>query len=82
MQHRRVRTIFSQVVGGAIVKAHADGKDKIGVVHRHIGFVGAVHAEHAHRLPMGAGESAQPHQRTGDRNVQLLRKLQQLCLAR
>ncbi|MNS96440.1 hypothetical protein D3C72_1307390 [compost metagenome] len=63
VQHRRIRTVFRQIVGGAIVKAHADGKNHIGIVHGHIGFIGAMHTQHTQRLTMRGRKSTQPHQR-------------------
>ena len=81
VQHGGVRAVFSEVIGGAIVEAHADGEDHVGMVHGFVGFIGAVHAEHADALAMGAGESAQSHQAAGHRQVQLLRQRQQFGLA-
>ena len=47
----------------AIVEARADRDHHIAIVHRHVGFVHAVHADHADRQFVGAGKTAQPHQR-------------------
>ena len=60
MQHGGVRAVFSEVIGGAIVEAHADGEDHVGMVHGFVGFIGAVHAEHADALAMGAGKAPNP----------------------
>ena len=46
MQHRRIRAVLRQIVGCAIVKTHADGKDDIGVMHRHVGFIRPMHPQH------------------------------------
>ncbi len=59
------------VVGDPVVQARAGGQNHVGVVHRHVGFVGAVHTEHAEELLVGARIGAQPHQRVGDRIVEL-----------
>ncbi|MOA14956.1 hypothetical protein D3C78_1350900 [compost metagenome] len=80
MQHGSVRAVFGQVIGGAIVKTHADGKDHVRVMHGFVGFISPMHAEHTHALAMRAGEGPQPHQGTGDRQIQLLRQFQQLCV--
>src|SRR2546421_8115304 len=34
----------------------------VGVMHRHIGLVRAVHSEHPHPLRVGGGKGAEPHQ--------------------
>ena len=67
VQHSGVRAIFSEIIRGAIVEAHADGENHVGMVHGFVGFIGAVHAEHADALTMGAGEGAQSHQAAGHR---------------
>ena len=62
MQYRRVRTILGQVIGGPVVKANADGKNHVRVVHGHVGFIGAVHPQHPQRLRVCRRESAKSHQ--------------------
>ena len=78
MQHGSVRAILRQVVGGAIVKAHADGKDHIGMMHCHVGFIGAVHTQHPQRLTMGGRERPQPHQRRRNGKVKLFNQFTKL----
>ncbi len=53
----------------AIVEARADADHQVAVVHREIGLVGAVHAEHAEPLRVGRGIGAEPHQRRRDRET-------------
>ena len=53
--------------GDAVVEARADADHHIAIVHRHVGFQRAVHAEHAHPLRIGGRKGAEPHQRRGDR---------------
>ena len=36
--------------GHAIVEPRAEAQDQIGLVHRHIGFIGAVHPQHPQPL--------------------------------
>ena len=52
-----------------VVEARADANHQIGPVHRHIGFIGAVHAQHAQPIGMIGGERAQTHQRRGERRA-------------
>lgn len=50
MHHRCIGTILCQIVSGTIVKADTNSKNDIGIVHRHIGFIGAVHPQHPQAL--------------------------------
>ena len=54
-----------QPAGDAVVEARAHRDHQIAIVHRHIGFVEAVHADHADRQFVGAGKAAQAHQGLG-----------------
>ena len=46
--------------GDPVIEARADADDQVGPVHRHVGFIGAVHAQHAEPfLAMVGGESSQ-----------------------
>ena len=63
--------------GDAVVEARADADHHVAIVHRHVGFQRAVHAEHAHPLRIGGGKGAQPHQRRGDREAGELDQLAQ-----
>ena len=78
MQHGGIRAIFRQVVGGTIVKTHTDGKDHIGVMHRHVGFIGTVHTQHTQRLAVGGGKRPQPHQRRRNRKVEFFNQFTKL----
>jgi hypothetical protein len=49
--------------GDAVIEARPDIDHHVAIMHRHIGFVGAVHAEHAEPMLVGSGEGAEPHQR-------------------
>ena len=55
--------------GDAVVEARADADHHVAIVHRHVGFQRAVHAEHAHPFRIGGGERAEAHQRRGDREA-------------
>jgi hypothetical protein len=59
-------TELLDVAGHAIVETRADGDEHVAMVHRHIGFIGAMHAEHAEELPIGRRIGAKSHQRIGD----------------
>ena len=69
--------------GDPIVEARADGDHQIAIVHRPVGFPGAVHAKHAEPLLIGGREGAEPHQRRGDGKAGELHELaQQLARGR
>ncbi len=62
MQNSGIWAVLCQIVSGAIVKADTDSKNHIRVMHRHIGFVGTVHSQHAQCLTMRCRKRSQPHQ--------------------
>ena len=62
----RARRERIEPAGDAVVEARADADHHVAIVHREVGFVGAVHAEHAEPLRIGRREGAEPHQRRGD----------------
>ena len=55
--------------GDAVVEAGADAHHHVAIVHGHVGFVGAVHAEHAEPVRAGRRIGAEAHQRRGDRQA-------------
>ena len=59
----------------AIIEARADRKQHVALVHGHVCFVGAMHAEHANAERVVGGKRAQAHQRLGDRITQQAHKL-------
>ena len=63
--------------GDAVVEARADADHHVAVVHRPVGLVGAVHAEHAEPLRIGGRKGAEPHQGRGDREAGELDQLAQ-----
>ena len=50
----------------AVIKTSANGNQHITVLHRHIGFISAVHAEHTQELRTCARETTQAHQGIGN----------------
>ena len=64
-----------RVADHAVVEAGADGEQHVAVVHRHVGFEGAVHAGHAQVLAVAEGVAAQAHQGVGDRVAEQSREL-------
>ena len=50
---RRARRERVEPAGDAVVEARADADHQVAVVHRPVGLVGAVHAEHAEPLRIG-----------------------------
>ena len=55
--------------GDAVVEPRAEADDQVRPVHRHVGFIGAVHAEHAEPVRVIGGEGAEAHQRRGQRRA-------------
>ena len=49
------------VSGDPVVEAGTDGDQHIGLVHRHVGLVGAMHSQHAEEVLAAARIGAQPH---------------------
>jgi hypothetical protein len=45
----------SGLAGDAVIKARADVNHDVAVIHGQIGFIGAVHPQHAEELPSDAG---------------------------
>jgi len=62
----------------AVIEARADREQHVAVLHRHVGFIGSVHAEHAHELRVGRGITAESHQRVGARETQHAHQLGEL----
>ena len=62
----------------AVVKTRAHSHHHIGIMHGQIGFISAVHAEHAEELPVGRRISAQAHQSAGARHAGELHKFGEL----
>ena len=50
-----------RIANHAVIKTRANGNQNIGVLHGHIGFIGAVHTEHAHKLGAGTRKTAKAH---------------------
>jgi hypothetical protein len=67
-----VRAELGRAVDHAVVETRADGEDHVGIVHRQVGGVAAVHAEHAEELAVGTREATEAHEGIGDRQVQRL----------
>ena len=67
-----------RVADHAVVETRADGQQHIAVLHRHVGFIGAVHAEHADELRVGGGIAAQAHQGVGAGKAEQPRQFGQL----
>ncbi len=57
---------LGELAGDAVVEARADIDQHVAVIHCQVGFVGAVHAEHAEELLVRRRKRAEPHQRVGD----------------
>ena len=57
---------LGELAGDAIVEARADIDQHVAVIHRQVGFVGAVHAQHAEELLVRRRKRAEPHQGVGD----------------
>ena len=58
-----------EAAGDAIVETRADRDDQIAIVHRIIGLVSAVHAEHAEPFRIMRRKGAEAHQGGRDREA-------------
>ena len=61
----------------AIVEAHAQGKEEVGVVNGVVGVDGTVHSQHLQAQEMLAGKPAQPHEGQRHGNAHFLREFLQ-----
>ena len=73
----RVRRERTDPAGDAVVETRADADHDVAIVHRHVGFVGAVHAEHADPVLAARRIGAETHQRRGDRKARQIDQLAQ-----
>ena len=64
----------------AVVEPHAEGQQQVGLADRDVRVDGAVHAEHAERQVMVAGDRAQALQGHGDGDLGLLDELAKLLV--
>ena len=80
---RKLRKLLA-VARHAVVKAHAERNDEVGVVHRHGGSVVAVHALHTEETRVVGRNAGKAHQGATDRRVNLLGERQHffLCFRR
>ncbi|ENN87686.1 hypothetical protein RHSP_45851 [Rhizobium freirei PRF 81] len=65
----RIRREGIEAAGDAVVKARADTDHDVAIMHRHVGFVGTMHAQHAEPVLARCRISAETHQRRGDREA-------------
>ena len=79
MDNLGVRAELRDVVRDAVSKPRSDGKDDVGVVHGHVGLIGAVHAEHSEEASVSCRERAESHQCAGNRHVEALCDFLDLC---
>lgn len=52
---------MSGVADHPVIETRPDGQHDIGVLHRHVGFISPMHAQHAKKLLVGGGKTAQAH---------------------
>ena len=74
-----VRAELRDVVRDAVGKPCSDGENDVGVVHGHVGLIGAVHAEHSEEASVSCREGAESHEGAGDRHVEALCDFLDLC---
>ncbi|CAH2600075.1 protein of unknown function [Rhodovastum atsumiense] len=73
----RMRAEGVQPPGHPVVEARADRQHDIAAMHGEVGFIGAVHAQHAQELRIGGREGAESHQRAGAGEAGLAHELRQ-----
>ena len=62
---RGLRGEVLRIADHAVVETGADREQHVTVLHRHVGFIRAVHSQHADELAVAGLEAAQTHQRAG-----------------
>ncbi|MCY1428653.1 hypothetical protein D9M71_445440 [compost metagenome] len=72
-----IRAELGSTVDHAVVETSADSEDHVGMVHRQVGGVTAVHAKHAEELAISTRIGTQAHQGIGNRHVEHLRNFGQ-----
>ncbi len=73
--------LFEKMLGIAdhpVIEPRADRQQHVTVLHRHVGFVGSMHAQHAQEQLVCCRISTQPHQRVGARKTGQLYQFSQL----
>jgi len=73
----RTRRECVQSARHPVIEARADAHHHIALVHRHIGFVSAMHPQHPEPIGMDRREGAKAHQRRGDRRARHVLELAQ-----
>ena len=63
---------------GTVIEPCAYSDQHVTLGNCHVGSVSAVHAKHAEKLRMNAGEPAEPHERIGHRKRERLCKCKEL----
>ena len=77
-----LRRVGLQVAGDAIVEAHAEGEQQVGLLDRGVDPGLAVHAHHAEVQRMARREAAEAEQRHRDRRFGALGELRTTCQSR
>ena len=67
-----VGRVAGEVAGDAVVEAHAEGEQEVGLLDGVVDPGLAVHAHHAERERVGGGEGAEAEQGAGDGDVAAL----------
>ena len=65
MQNFRTGTKLTDAVSHAIIKSDTNTQNDIAAMHRHVGFIGTVHTQHAKELTISRRVGSKPHQRIG-----------------
>ena len=77
----RVGRVAGEVAGDAVVEAHAEGEQQVGLLDGVVDPGFAVHAHHAERERMCGGEAAEAEQRAGDGDLLRSAKAMTCCSA-
>ena len=77
MDDLRMRAEVLDLARHAVIESGTDGDQAIGLMHGHVGLVGAMHAEHPEELLIGHRVRAEAHQRARDRIAEAAHQLGQ-----
>ena len=73
----RVRREAADQTGDAVIETRPEVEHQVAAMHGQIGFIGAVHAQHAEEMLVGGRQRAETHQRQGGRPAGHMNKVGQ-----
>ncbi len=75
MDDAGMRAEFGQISRYPVIKTRANGNQHIALMHRHVGFIGTVHTQHADKQRVSGRKRSESHQGIGAGITQQAHKL-------